>query len=128
MLIERHRTGADIAESRPARPRDAAPLNTCAILAAFDGLALTSLSGRFPLHTGLAERKRGCEPMSRITVGQGDQALYLELATDDSVPFISLRDSPNDDSASAEILIELDQVDALVNALRTLQAQAGGST
>jgi hypothetical protein len=66
--------------------------------------------------------------MSRITVGQGDQALYLELDTDGGVPFLSLSDSPNDDSASAEVLIELDQVDALVNALRTLQAQAGGST
>ena len=64
--------------------------------------------------------------MSGIKVGKGDQALYLELGNDGGIPFISLSDSPNEGEA-VEIMIELDQVDELVNALRTLQAQAGGS-
>jgi hypothetical protein len=62
--------------------------------------------------------------MNGIEVGTGDAALYLELMTDGGVDYISLSDVTDEGEEPTEIFIEIDQVDELVQALRTLQALA----
>ena len=56
--------------------------------------------------------------MSGIEIGgEGSAALHLELGNDGGVRVITLSYSP-DEGDPAEIVIELDQVDELVQALR----------
>ena len=61
---------------------------------------------------------------NQIELSKGSVWLCAQLIDDQDVRFIALSNRPEKEERSVEVVLGLDQVDDLVQALRTLHAQA----